>query len=149
MNDVRRVSAEEAAKLLEQGYRYIDVRTEREFEQGHVPGALNVPIDRPGPGAAQPNPDFLRVMAAAFEKTDKLLIGCRSGPRSLRAARELVQGGFGEVVELENGFDGRRDAFGRLLPGWSRKGLPIETGRPAGRTYADVARRAGVNLDAD
>src|SRR6187402_2299132 len=40
------ISAEEAQRLLGQGYTYVDVRSESEFVEGHAPGALNVPLQR-------------------------------------------------------------------------------------------------------
>jgi len=138
MEPFKRVSVEEAVSLLEQGYVYVDVRSEPEFEEGHVPGALNVPIEHAAASGRAPNDEFLPVMCAAFSKTDKLLLGCRSGARSLKAARLLSEAGFSSLCELKTGFVGSKDAFGRSEPGWSRKGLPIETGKPSGRCYADV-----------
>ncbi len=66
--DVKQATPEEAAKLLEQGYVYVDVRTEAEFEQGHPPGALNVPISHAGPAGMTPNAEFLQVMEQAGVK---------------------------------------------------------------------------------
>ena len=141
MADFRRVLPEEAQELLAQGYVYIDVRTEPEFEQGHIPGALNVPLMQRSPGGLRPNSEFSSVMEACFGKTDRLLVGCRTGSRSLKAAQVLVAAGFTEVIELKTGFEGSRDPFGRLEPGWSKKGLPVETGAPAGQSYEDVKKR--------
>jgi rhodanese-related sulfurtransferase len=139
---IKAVSPEEAARLLEQGATYVDVRSEPEFEQGHVPGALNVPLLHQAPGGGmQENTEFLTVMQTAFAKHEKLVIGCKSGGRSRRAATLLVQAGFEDIADLVSGFEGGRDAFGRPLPGWSKKDLPIETGRSAGQTYADVKQR--------
>ena len=41
MAEVRQVSPEEAQALLSEGYRYVDVRSEREFAEGHPAGAFN------------------------------------------------------------------------------------------------------------
>jgi rhodanese-related sulfurtransferase len=142
MSEHRRVSPEEARDLLAEGYVYVDVRSEPEFEQGHVPGAFNVPITHAGEGGLTPNPDFLGVMEAAFDKSAKLLIGCKTGVRSLRAVKLLVHAGFGNLAELATGWDGSRDAFGRPQPGWSKKGLPVETGIPAAQSYEAVRKRA-------
>jgi rhodanese-related sulfurtransferase len=130
--DIRRVSPEEAKELLDQGYSYLDVRTEPEFEAGHVPGAYNVPVSR----KSVPNPDFLKVIGSHFEKDHRLVVGCHTGSRSLRAATLLIEAGFTNIVELRTGFAGSRDAFGRPEPGWSKKGLPIEMGSGEGRSYA-------------
>jgi rhodanese-related sulfurtransferase len=63
---IRTVTPEEAAALLAEGYVYVDVRSEPEFEAGHVPGALNVPLLHQGPGGMSANPEFLSVMQQAF-----------------------------------------------------------------------------------
>jgi len=139
--DIKAVSPEETQQLLSQGYVYVDVRSEPEFEQGHVPGSVNVPLLHMAPGGMQPNPEFLDVMQSAFDKSDKLIIGCRSGGRSRRAAEMLLAAGFGDLCDMAAGWEGSRDAFGRAVPGWSKKELPVEKGLPAGQSYADVKRR--------
>lgn len=141
MAEIKPVSPEEAQSLLQQGYVYLDVRSEPEFEQGHVPGALNVPLLHAGPAGMTPNPEFLDVVQSAFGKDEKLIIGCKAGSRSRRAAEMLVQAGYQTLCDLFTGWDGSRDAFGRAQPGWSRVGLPVETGKPAGQSYADVKSR--------
>jgi rhodanese-related sulfurtransferase len=138
---VRSVTPEEAAALLLEGYVYVDVRSEPEFEAGHVPGALNVPINHQGPHGMTPNPEFLSVMQQAFAVGEKLVVGCKAGGRSKRAVEQLAQVGFSELVDMPAGWDGSRDAFGRVTPGWSRQGLPVEQGKSAGQTYADVKQR--------
>ena len=138
MEQFKRVSVEEAVSLLDQGYVYLDVRTEPEFEEGHVPGALNVPLEHAAGSGRTPNGEFMDVMCSAFTKEQKLLVGCRSGKRSLTAARMLTEAGFSNLRELRTGWEGSKDAFGRSEPGWSRKGLPIETGKPPGQSYADI-----------
>lgn len=139
---VLRVSPEEAQALIGEGYIYVDVRSEPEFEKGHPAGALNVPISHRGPAGFVPNPDFLNVMESAFDKNERLLIGCQTGGRSMKAVEMLVRAGFTNLRELRTGFEGRKDAFGRLEPGWSKSGLPVGTGFPAGQSYEDVRRRA-------
>jgi rhodanese-related sulfurtransferase len=134
-----RITVKEASDRLAEGWTYIDVRTVEEFEAGHPPGAVNVPIALSAPGGMAPNPHFLRVMKGAFPTDAKLVVGCKAGGRSQRAAGELVQAGFTGVLEMRPGWDGARDPFGQLTePGWSREGLPIETGRPAGRSWDEM-----------
>ncbi len=137
----RSVSPEEAAALLAEGYVYVDVRSEPEFEAGHVPGAFNVPLLHQGPGGMTANPEFLQVMQQAFGKAEKLVIGCKAGGRSKKATEQLAQAGFSELTDMSAGWDGSRDAFGRVVPGWSKQGLPVEPGKPAGQAYADVKQR--------
>lgn len=136
----KQVSPEEANALLSEGYRYLDVRSEREFAEGHPAGAFNVPINVAGPAGPVPNPDFLGVVERALGKT-KLVVGCKAGPRSRRATAMLEAAGFDDLAEMSAGWDGTRDTFGRALPGWSKLGLPSETGAPAGHGYTDLAKK--------
>lgn len=141
MSEIKPVTPEQAAQLISEGHVYVDVRSEPEFEQGHVPGALNVPLMHLGPGGMTPNHEFLGVMESSFGKGEKLVIGCRSGGRSRRAAELLAQAGFVDLADLTTGWEGSRDPFGRLTPGWSKLGMPTEAGKPAGQSYADVKGR--------
>ncbi len=141
MSDVKVVSPEETQELLDQGYTYVDVRSEPEFEAGHVPGAVNVPLKHRTPQGMADNPEFLSVMSTAFSKDDKLVVACKMGGRSRAACQLLAGAGFTELVDMGAGFDGKRDAFGRAIPGWNAEGRPVETGAPAGQSYADIKQR--------
>jgi rhodanese-related sulfurtransferase len=138
---IKSVTPEQTQELLQSGAVYVDVRSEPEFEQGHPPGALNVPIAHLGPAGMTPNPDFLNVMSSAFAKDEKLVVGCKAGGRSRRAAEMLEQAGYSDLSDMTAGWDGSRDAFGRPLPGWSKRNLPVESGLPSGRRYEDVKSR--------
>ncbi len=142
MAETKPVTPTEAAELLSQGSVYVDVRSEPEFEAGHPEGALNVPLLEAGPVGLLENPSFLSVMQSAFGKDEPLIIGCKAGGRSKRAAGILAQAGFSQLADQVAGFDGGKDAFGRPLPGWSRTpGLAVGKGKPAGQAYADVKVR--------
>jgi rhodanese-related sulfurtransferase len=141
VTQIRQVSPEETQALLAQGHLYVDVRSEPEFEAGHVPGSLNVPLLHRQASGLVENAEFPAVMQSSFGKDEPLIVGCRSGNRSLRAARLLIRLGFTNILEMSAGWDGSRDPFGRPLPGWSKKDLPIETGAPAGQRYADIKTR--------
>ena len=144
MSDVRRVSPSEVKALVDQGFTYVDVRSEPEFAAGHPAGAVNVPIALASGGGMVPNPDFVRAVDATFGKDAKLVVGCLAGGRSLRAAQALIAAGFTSVVDQRAGWGGARDAFGGLSePGWAAAGLPVEQGEPDGRTWADVKARLG------
>ncbi|HEU4535688.1 MAG TPA: rhodanese-like domain-containing protein [Polyangiaceae bacterium] len=144
MTAPRRVSPAEALELVERGgYAYLDVRSEPEFADAHPAGAYNVPLAHLAAGGLADNGDFVRVVEAVFAKNARLVVGCKSGGRSRRAAALLAQAGYGDVVDQRAGFDGVRDAFGALVePGWGRAGLPVERGRPAGRAYGELRARA-------
>lgn len=141
MTQARSVSPEEASKLLAEGYVYVDVRSEPEFEAGHVPGAFNVPLMHRGPGGMSPNAEFLSVMQQAFGTGEKLVVGCQAGARSKKAVDQLAAAGFSNLAEMSAGWGGSRDAFGRPVPGWAAQGLPVEPGKPTGQAYADVKTR--------
>jgi len=138
MASIRRISPAEAHAKLAEGYIFVDVRTETEFSEGHPAGAFNVP----GPAGATPNADFLRVMNSLFAKDAKIVIGCRSGGRSMKSAEALVADGYTNIYDQRAGWDGSRDVFGQVTEeGWVRVGLPTENGSPSGRTYADLKNR--------
>jgi len=144
MSNPTRISPQEASEKLTQGWTYVDVRTTQEFAAGHPPGAVNVPLMHAGGGGMTPNPDFLRVMNAAFAKDAKIVVGCKAGGRSLRAAQMLSAEGYTSVVDQRAGWDGARDPFGQVTePGWSRAGLPTEQGEPDGRSWEDMRRKSG------
>jgi rhodanese-related sulfurtransferase len=137
----KRVSPPEAADLVKQGWRYVDVRSIPEFEQGHPKGASNVPLLHMQGGRMAPNPDFQRVMEANFPKDSQLVIGCKSGGRSAQAAALLEASGYTQIVDMRGGFGGERDSFGRVTtPGWAEAGLPVETVTP-GQAYADLSAK--------
>lgn len=140
---MKRISPKEAQALLEQGWTYLDVRSEPEFEAAHPAGAWNVPLLHATAVGMQPNPDFVRVVEAVFPRDARLVVGCQSGGRSLRAAQMLQAAGYGEIVDQRCGYGGMRDPFGRVVEaGWGAEELPVESGQPAGRCYADVQKKA-------
>jgi rhodanese-related sulfurtransferase len=141
----KHVSVTEARDLQQQGYTYVDVRSTREFSQGHPQGAVNIPLLEAdaATGQMQPNPDFLRVMQATFPADARLLIGCQVGGRSQRAAQMLESFGFTHVSNVRGGYGGMRDPAGRTVdPGWLESGLPTETDAPDNAQYAVLLDRA-------
>ena len=143
--EIKRISPEEARRLLDSGagYAYVDVRTVEEFEAGHVPGAKNIPVVEPDPsGRMQFNPRFVEVVEANFTKESKLIIGCQMGGRSLRAAQILLEAGYAKAVDMRGGFGGETDPFGRLtFPGWEPSGFPTTTESPVEDRYTHLASK--------
>ena len=134
---VKRVSPAEARDLIDkQGYVYVDVRSVPEFAAGHPTGAYNVPLMNMGPGGMTPNADFLAVMET-FPRDAKLVVGCKAGGRSARAASMLESAGYTSVVDQRAGFEGAPDpSTGRIgEPGWRPAGLPVTTDARPDRTY--------------
>ena len=141
---IRRVDPDEALRLLrEEGYSYLDVRSIPEFDDGHPEGAFNVPLLHMTPAGMQPNPDFVAVVEHAFPKDAKLVLGCKAGGRSLRAAELLAQHGYLNLIDQRAGWAGQTDPFGRVAePGWGPKGLPASTTTTPGHGYESLSRRA-------
>jgi rhodanese-related sulfurtransferase len=108
---------------------YIDVRTQQEFQNGHVPGAVNIPVMFPdsASGKMTPNPNFLQLVESAYPKDKTIICGCQMGGRSQFAADMLVQAGYKDVSNMQGGFGGAKDPMGRLIsPGWLQSNLPVE-----------------------
>ena len=139
---IKRITPDEAATLLGQGWIYVDVRSVPEFEQGHPEGAYNVPFLHRAAHGMVPNPDFVSVMEAAFPKDAKLVMGCRTGGRSLKAAEALVARGYQNIIDMRGGLAGELDAANRITcEGWQARGLPVSRTAQSGRTYNDLKPR--------
>jgi thioredoxin len=72
----------------------IDVRTEDEFNGGHIKNAKNISIASENWNSSIGN----------LDKTKPVLVYCLSGGRSKKAATELKELGFKEVIELDGGY---------------------------------------------
>ncbi len=138
-----RISPAEAhTKMTDEAHVYVDVRTEEEFAAGHPDGAFNVPVMVATAAGLAPNPDFVAVMERVFAKDAPIIVGCKMGGRSARAAKELAVAGFTRILDQRAGWDGARGSFGELTePGWSRADLPTESGAPPGRSYEALSTR--------
>ena len=86
------ISGSEAKALMdsESGYIIIDARTQEEYDQGHIPGAILIPEYEIADRAEKELPD----------KNQLILVYCRSGRRSKIAAEELVKLGYTNVKEF-------------------------------------------------
>ena len=143
---IRQIAPDEAYKLLEEGYRYIDVRTEAEFANGHPATAVNMPVVFPDPATRQMvmNPNFVRVVEAHFPKDVRLIVGCQAGGRSQRAAEVLTQAGYSQVLNMQGGFGGARDQSGRsVAAGWNELGLPVCKDCGPENSYAALRQHGG------
>ena len=94
-------SMEEGSKMMEEndGNLLIDVRTIEEFNEGHIPDAINIPLDSIGSDVSELLPD----------KTQILLIYCRSGNRSRQAAEKLSALGYSNIYEIGGIIDWKGD----------------------------------------
>ncbi|CAM0150929.1 unnamed protein product [Urochloa decumbens] len=88
------------------GHRYLDVRTEKEFRNGHVVDSLNVPyLFFTSQAGREKNPKFIEQVAAHFDKQDRIVVGCKSGVRSELACFDLMAAGFENVKNMDGGYD--------------------------------------------
>jgi rhodanese-related sulfurtransferase len=144
---IQQISAEQAHTLMSQdpSIIYLDVRTVAEFEAGHPPAALNIPVVVPNPVIRKmtPNPGFLPTVEANLPKDAKIIVGCMSGGRSQYAAEVLEDAGYQNVANMQGGFGGARDQMGRLLaPGWQDCGLPEEGGDGGEKSYEALLKKS-------
>ena len=88
----RQVTPAEAIRLMESEVDFIvlDVRTQAEYDQGHIPGAICVPNETIGTEDIPQLPDKMQL----------ILVYCRSGNRSKQAAQKLADQGYTNIVEL-------------------------------------------------
>src|SRR3954453_15851427 len=139
----KRVSPAEAAALVGQGWKYVDVRSIPEFDEGHPVGAANVPLLHNRGGRMAPNADFQRVIESNYPKDSKLVLGCKSGGRSAQAAGLLEASGYTQVVDMRGGFGGEREIMGRGSgAGWAEAGLPVENAAAPGKSYAELEKNS-------
>ena len=86
------ITAEEAKQIMdsEEGYIILDVRTQEEYDQGHIPGAIVISHEK----IAEKAEDVLT------DKDQLILVYCRSGRRSKIAAEALVELGYTNIKEF-------------------------------------------------
>lgn len=142
---IENITPQDAKRRMdEEGYAYLDVRSVPEFEQGHPNGAYNIPFLHLGSDGMEPNPEFLAAVERTFAKDQKIVIGCKSGGRSQRAAEQLAAAGFTNILDQRAGYGGARGSFGETTePGWQDAGLPISNEAAGGRSWSELSRGDG------
>lgn len=101
----REVGAAEAAKLIANLKPFVlDVRTPREFGEGHLEGATLIPVQ-----------EFQqRIGELSSHRREPVFVYCHSGNRSTVAAKMMVDAGFTQVINLRRG-----------IIDWKAAGLPL------------------------
>ena len=91
-NSYEQITANQAKELMEKetGYIIIDARTQEEFDEGHIEGAILIPEYEISQRAEKELPDKDRL----------ILVYCRSGRRSKIASQALVDLGYTNVKEF-------------------------------------------------
>lgn len=86
------ITAQQAKEIMDtqEGYVILDTRTEEEYEQGHIPGAIVIS-----------NEEIKEKAESVLTDKDQLiLVYCRSGRRSKLAAQDLADLGYTNVKEF-------------------------------------------------
>jgi rhodanese-related sulfurtransferase len=104
----RVVGPDEAQEALQRGAVLLDVREPHEWQAGHAPKARHIPLGQLGTRAGE------------LPRNREVLVVCRSGARSTRAAKMLAAQ-RGDVANVKGG-----------MSAWARAGLPVvaKGGRP-------------------
>ena len=91
-NTYKSISMDEATKLIEERNDYIllDVRTYEEYKDGHIPNAINYPNENIDENISLILPD----------KSQMILVYCRSGNRSKQASEKLYKMGYKNIIEI-------------------------------------------------
>ena len=86
------ITQEEAKQIMDttNGYILLDTRTQEEYDQSHIPGALLIPHTEIAERAEEELPD----------KDQLILVYCRSGNRSKQASEILAELGYTNVKEF-------------------------------------------------
>ncbi|MBL1320872.1 MAG: rhodanese-like domain-containing protein [Methylophaga sp.] len=100
------ISPQQAAEIVESNNAVIiDVRTQSEWDAGHIPGAIHIPLSE------------VKGRLDEFKAFDgkEIVMQCRSGKRSAAAGKILLAAGYEDVSNLTGGIDA-----------WGKAKLPVE-----------------------
>ena len=88
----QRITADEAQVLMqkERDYLILDVRSPEEFAEGHIPHAINIPMERIGEEPPQELPD----------RNQMIFVYCVKGIRSMNVANRLAHMGYKNIIEM-------------------------------------------------
>ena len=78
----------------------VDVRDKSEYDQGHIPGAINIPVTN------------FALQSGVLEKDKRIIVYCNSGGRSYNAYRKLQKMAYPNISQV-------------IFADWKSDGLPI------------------------
>lgn len=99
-------SADFEKNIIDHDVQLLDVRTPKEYAEGHIAGAVNIDVNSPA---------FLPDATAAIDKDKPVYVYCRGGVRSKKAAKKLAKKGY-TIIDLDHG-----------ILGWQADGKPVIT----------------------
>jgi rhodanese-related sulfurtransferase len=104
--NITSISVSDAKALFDKGgVTFLDVRTEKEFKSGHVPGAINL-----SRGLIE-----FKIGSKIADKNAVVVVYCKTGGRSALAAYTLVRMGYKNVKSMDGGWKA-----------WAKAGHPVE-----------------------
>lgn len=98
------ISVQEAYEHYQDGTLILDVRTQEEWDAGHVPDATLIPLDE------------LPTRLSELPQDEDIVVICRSGNRSATGRDLLRSAGFENVTSVAGGFND-----------WTANGFPVST----------------------
>lgn len=86
------ITAQQAKKIMDtqEGYAILDTRTQEEYDESHIPGAILIPYDE----------ILERAEGVLTDKNQLILVYCRSGRRSKLASEDLLTLGYTNIKEF-------------------------------------------------
>lgn len=103
--ETTKLTPTELQKLIEtepDGIQVVDVRDEEEYIDGHIPAAMNLPLNEFAQGSD------------SLDKKKKIIVYCNSGGRSYGAYRKLMRLGYKDIYQV-------------IFADWKQMGLPVAT----------------------
>lgn len=110
MSRIKLISIEELLEMQvnDQDFKLVDVLSEKGFNEGHIPGAINIPIDNLNEGT---------LLEKQITQDDTIIVYCASYAcqKSTKAAKRLLEMGYEKTFDFKAG-----------KRGWRRAGLQLE-----------------------
>jgi len=104
--ETSRISPKELQKMLTDtptAITLVDVRDPKEYAEGHIPGAVNIPSEK------------FAALSSGLDKEKKIIVYCNSGGRGYNAYRKLKKMAYGNIGQA-------------VFADWQEAGLPVSTG---------------------
>jgi len=104
--EIETISVDQAYQLYQDKVAFLDVRTPEEWQEYHIPGATLLPLDQ------------LAANVDKLPRNQDLVIYCRSGNRSVEAARIMLDAGFDNIFSMDGG-----------IKDWDSAGYDVDYGQ--------------------
>jgi rhodanese-related sulfurtransferase len=107
-SSTKQITIEELKKILDadEDITLLDVRTPREYEAVHIPGAVNV-----SRGLLE-----FSIWSVVPDKNEEIVVYCKSGARAALATKQLNDFGYKNAIAIATG-----------MTEWAKSGNPVQT----------------------